>query len=1046
MNFSAWAIRNPVPPILAFILMTITGLMAFNRLDVQNFPDMSLPTISISASLDGAAAAQLETEVARKIEDRLTGLAMLDSVTTTITDGSVSISVAFRIGKDVQVALDEVQNAVDQARDDLPSGMNAPTVSKSSLGNSPLVTFVLSSDRLDDAELSWFIESDLARAIMAVEGVGEVGRLGGVDREIRVELNPNLLAGLGLSAEDVNTRLRAVQRDLSGGAAEVGNASQSFRVSAAVSSVEELRALPIPLPNGSWVRLDELGTVTDTHAARTSLAYLNGKPVIAAQIKRLTGYSDLAVVEDVRAAMEAFAASHPEVQIEEAYTTILPTKQNYEASMTMLYEGGIIAVIVVSLFLLDWRAALLAAVALPLSVIPTFLVMGYLGYSLNTVTLLALSLVVGILVDDAIVEVENIERHIQMGNPPYDAAMEAADEIGLAVIATTFTLIAVFLPTAFMDGVVGIIFKQFGITASVAVFCSLLVARLPTPMMAAYLMKSKAHAATQDGWLMRGYIATIRGALRHRWIPVTGVIGFLGLTLVLVMQLSTGFFPAQDDSQTRISITLPPGSTIEETDAIARRASEAAMGVEHVTAVFQATGSASTGGGPGGDGVSASVTSATIVVSLTNIDDRDVSQTEIEGKIRAAVADIPGARIEVGSGQSGTELQVTLTGDSSTALEQAAAALEADIRANIEGIGAVTSTAALQSPEIVITPDLERAASYGVTSQAIADTIRLATAGEYDSALSKLNLDVRQIPIRVTLDASVRDSIDRIRMIPVPATGGTVTLGAIADVRLGSAPSEISRLDRSRDVTISIELNGRNLSDVNAEVQALSSYRNLPSGVSFAEQGDLKRQTELFTSFASAMAIGIFCVYAVLVLLFHDFLQPITILTALPLALGGALFPQVITGTSFSMPSVIGLLLLMGIVTKNSILLVDYVIEARRRGMARFEALLDACHKRARPIVMTTISMSAGMAPAKMSLVEGDPSFRQPMATVVIGGLITSTFLSLLVIPVIYSFVDDLETGVRRWFRGRGREDSASAAAVATADAERDRIPGARLP
>ncbi|PTE13038.1 efflux RND transporter permease subunit, partial [Pseudogemmobacter blasticus] len=964
MNFSAWAIRNPVPPILAFILMTITGLMAFNRLEVQNFPDMSLPTISVSASLDGAAAAQLETEVARKIEDRLTGLAMLDSVTTTITDGSVSISVAFQIGKDVQEAQDDVQNAVDQARDDLPSGMNAPTVSKSSLSGSPLVTFVLSSDRLDDTELSWFIDNDLARAIMAVDGVGEVGRLGGVDREIRVELNANLLAGLGLSAEDVNTRLREVQRDLSGGAADLANASQSFRVGAAVSGVEDLRALPIPLPNGAWVRLDELGTVTDTHAALSSLAYQDGKPVIAAQIKRLTGYSDLAVVEDVRVAMEAFAAANPQVQIAEAYNTILPTEQNYDASMMMLYEGGIIAVIVVFIFLLDWRATLLAAVALPLSVIPTFLVMDYLGYSLNTVTLLALSLVVGILVDDAIVEVENIERHIQMGKPAYEAAMEAADEIGLAVIATTFTLIAVFLPTAFMDGVVGIIFKQFGITASVAVFCSLLVARLLTPMMAAYLMRSKAEAHQTDGWIMRTYLAAIRGALHNRWIPVMGVIAFMGLTFVLVSQLSTGFFPAQDDSQTRISITLPPGSTIEETDAIARRASEAAAGVEHVTGVFLATGSASTGGGPGGGGVSTSVTSATIVISLTNIDDRDVSQTEIEADIRAAIAAIPGARIEVGSGSSGTELQITLAGDSSLALEQAAAALESEIRANIAGIGTVTSSAALQSPEIVITPDLERAASYGVTSQAIADTIRVATSGAYDSALSKLNLDTRQIAIRVTLDASVRQSIEQIAMIPVPATGGTVTLGAIADISLGSAPSQINRLDRSRNVTISIELNGRNLSDVNAEVQKLSAYQNLPDGVSFAEQGDLKRQAELFTSFASAMAIGIFCVYAVLVLLFHDFLQPITILTALPLALGGALFPLVITGTSFSMPSVIGLLLLMGIVSKNSILLVDYVIEARRKGMPRFDALVDACHKRARPIVMTTIAMSAGMAPA----------------------------------------------------------------------------------
>ena len=550
-----------------------------------------------------------------------------------------------------------------------------------------------------------------------------------------------------------------MQRDLSGGEADVGSALQSFRVGAAVASVEELRALPIPLPNGALVRLDELGLIVDTHAAVSSLAYLDGKPVIAAQIKRLRGYSDLEVVESVQAAVAGHAAAHPQVTIEEAYNTILPTEQNYDASMTMLYEGGIIAVIVVFLFLMDWRATLLAAVALPLSVIPTFLAMDLLGYSLNTVTLLALSLVVGILVDDAIVEVENIERHVQMGKPAYDAAMEAADEIGLAVIATTFTLIAVFLPTAFMGGVVGIIFKQFGVTAAVAVFCSLLVARLLTPMMAAYMMKTKAQAHRQDGRIMRGYLWAIRGALRHRWIPVLGVAAFFGLTLVLLGQLSTGFFPAQDNSQTRISITLPPGATIEETDRIAQATASAARGVPHVTGVFLATGSAATSGGPGGGGTTASVTSADIVVDLTNIDDRDVSQTDIEADIRAALADIPGARIEVGSGSSGTELQVTLAGDESLLLEQAAAALETEIRARIGGIGNVTSSAALQSPEIVITPDLARAASYGVTSQAISGTIRVATSGAYDSALSQLNLDTRQVPIRVTLDPAVRTSM-----------------------------------------------------------------------------------------------------------------------------------------------------------------------------------------------------------------------------------------------------------------------------------------------
>lgn len=1008
MNFSAWAIRNPVPPILAFILLTLTGLMAFQRLDVQNFPDMDLPTIKISASLEGAAAAQLETEVARKIEDGLTGLDKLDSVTTTITDGSVTISVAFDVSKDGQVALDEVKNAVDGVQGDLPTDMNAPTVSKSNLGDSPLITFVVSSDTLDEAELSWFIDNDLERALMAVKGMGEVGRLGGVDREIRVKLNANLLDGLGISPAEVNARLKEVQRDLSGGKGEVGGESQSIRVLAGASSIEDLRATPIPLPNGAWVRLDEVGEVTDTHSERTSLAYLNGKPVIAARIKRQKGYSDLEVAQAARDAIARFAAAHPQVTIEEAYDTIRPIEENYTASMNMLYEGAALAVIVVFLFLRNWRATVLAATALPLSIIPTFLVMDLLGYSLNTVTLLALSLVVGILVDDAIVEIENIERHLDMGKTPYDAAMDASDEIGLAVIATTFSLVAVFLPTAFMAGIPGIIFRQFGITASVAVLCSLLVARLVTPMMAAYFMRPGNHGQDRpDGMIMRNYLRIVKGALQRRWIPVLGVIAFFGATLLLLSQLSTGFFPAQDNSQTQVKITTQPGATIEQTDAVATAASGILTGLDHVEKVFQATGSASTGGGPGGGSATNSVTAATLVIDLTPLSDRSISQSEIEEDLRRALEAIPGARIQIGGGGNGTQLQLTLAGDNSALLEQAAAALETQLR-SLPGIGEITSSAAMQSPEIIIKPDLARAASLGITSQGISDAIRVATSGAYDAALSKLNLPERQVPIRVMLDEGNRQALEQIAAIPVAGNGGNVALGAIAEISLGSSPSQIDRLDRQRNVTLTVALNGRNLSDVQAQAEQLSAYRDLPDGVHFVAQGDARRSSELFTSFASAMAIGVFCVYAVLVLLFGDFLQPVTILMALPLALGGALMPLVLTGTSFSMPAVIGLLLLMGIVSKNSILLVEYAIMARRGGASRFEALVDACHKRARPIVMTTIAMAGGMAPAALSLVEGDPSFRQPMAVVVIGGLITSTFLSLMVIPVVFTFIDDL--------------------------------------
>ncbi|MFT4162814.1 efflux RND transporter permease subunit [Shinella sp.] len=1019
MNFSAWSIRNPVPAILLFILLTVGGLLAFDKLPVQNFPDMDLPTIKVSASLEGAAPAQLETEVARKIEDKLASLSLLDHITTTITDGSVAINVSFQLEKDSEEALNEVRNAVDSASGDLPSQMQTPGVTKITVQGSPLLTYAVRSSRLDETELSWFVDNDMTKALLAVSGVGEVSRLGGIDREVHIDLNPQVMTSLGISAATVSSQLKSVQSDASGGRAEIGGAKQSIRTRGAVSSIEDLKALAIPLPSGELVRLDEIGTVTDSFSDRASIAYLDGEPVIAVQVKRSNGFSDTGVATAIETAMKDFAAANPDVEIVEAYSTVGPIVENYDGSMHMLYEGAILAVVVVWLFLCDWRATLLSAVALPLSVIPTFLVMYLSDFSLNTVTLLALSLVVGILVDDAIVEVENIARHLQMGKPPMEAALEAADEIGLAVIATTFTLVAVFLPTAFMSGIPGLIFRQFGVTAAVAVLASLLVARLLTPMMAAYVMK--AHPVEEkDGRIMRAYMALMKTCLSHRKLTVLGVCVFLGLSLSTIPLLSSGFLPASDDAQTKVTLTLQPGSTIEQTDALTRKAQEIVAGLPDVTRVFSAVGSASSGGGPDSSTTS-DTASATLVVNLTEISARDRKQAEIENDIRTALAVLPGVRVEVGTGGNGTTLEITLASDDSDTLDQAAGALEEELR-TLQGIGAVTSSASLQAPEIQIVPDLDRAAALGVTTEAISEAVRVATNGDYSASLAKLNLPQRQLSIRVRFDPSNRTTLDDIANLRVAGTRGSVDLGSVAEIRIGGSPSEINRIDRSRNVTLSVELNGRILGDVNREAQALPALKNLPDGVSLVEQGELQRSSELFESFGIAMAIGVFCIYAVLVLLFHDFLQPLTILMALPLSLGGALLPLVITGTSFSMPAVIGLLMLMGVVTKNSILLVEYAIMSRRAGLSRFDALVDACHKRARPIVMTTIAMGCGMLPVALSLSGGDGSFRQPMAIVVIGGLMTSTVLSLVVIPVIFTFVDDFLQGLKRLLHGKSED------------------------
>ncbi|MGO8021123.1 efflux RND transporter permease subunit [Rhizobium leguminosarum] len=1017
MNFSAWSIRNPVPAILLFVMLAVGGLWAFKQLAVQNFPDMDLPTITVTATLDGAAPTQLETEVARTIEDSFAALSYLDHITTTITDGTVSIKVSFKLEKDSEAALNEVRNAVDGVKGDLPAQMETPTVTKVTVQSSALVTYAIRSTALNETELSWFVDNDLTKALLSVPGVGQVNRIGGIDREVHVDLDPATMASLGVTATTVSSQLKAVQADTSGGLGEIGGTRQTLRTLGALPSVEALKALRIPLANGQQVRLDDVASVTDSFAERSSMAYLDGKPVIAVEINRSNGFSDSGVADDVDKAIKQFASKQSNVQIEDAYSTIGPIIENYNGSMHMLYEGAILAIVVVWLFLRDWRATILSAVALPLSVIPTFLVMYLCGFSLNMITLLALSLVVGILVDDAIVEVENIARHLQMGKRPIDAALEAADEIGLAVIATTFTLVAVFLPTAFMSGIPGLLFRQFGITAAVAVLVSLVVARLLTPMMAAYFMK--AHPVEQkDGRIMRAYMAIVKAAMNRRKTTVAVTAIVVALSLSTIPFLKSGFLPASDDARAQITLTLQPGATIEQTDAATRKAAEIVGKLTDVTRVFSSVGSVSSGGGPD-SGTTSDVGSATIVAVLSPIGERDRKQSEIENDIRQALSVLPGMRVEVGSGGNGTKLDITLASDDANVLDSASTALEEQLR-TLQGIGAVTSTASRQAPEIQITPDFARAAALGVTSSSVAEAVRVATDGEYSADLPKLNLPQRQVPIVVRFSPEARTSLDDIKNMRVAGTNGNVDLGSIADIRIGGSPSEIDRIDRMRNITLSVELNGRILGDVNREAQALPALQHLPSGVTLVEQGELQRSSELFQSFGLAMAIGVFCIYAVLVLLFHDFLQPLTLLMALPLSLGGALVPLVVTGTSFSMAAVIGLLMLMGVVTKNSILLIEYAIMSRRQGMSRFDALVDACHKRARPIVMTTIAMAAGMLPVALSLTGGDSSFRQPMAIVVIGGVMMSTLLSLIVIPVIFTFADDLDEGLKRLVRRRG--------------------------
>jgi multidrug efflux pump subunit AcrB len=1004
MNVSSWSIRNPTPAILAFIMLTLMGIMGFKAMKIQQFPDIDLPTVTVTASLPGASPAQMETEVARKLENSLANTQGLKHLYTKVQDGTVIITAEFRLEKGTQEAVDDVRAAVTRVRADLPRDLRDPTVAKVELAGLPILTYTIASPSMSEEELSWFVDNNVTKSLLSVRGVGAVARVGGVTRQVSVELDPAKLLALNATASDVSQQLRLIQQEASGGRADIGGMEQSVRTIATVQTAQEMAKIEVVLADGRHIRLDQVATVSDTIAERRSAALLDGRDVVGFEISRSRGYGEVEVAEGVLQVLDKLRNEHPDIEITEAFNFVDPVEENYIGSMNLLYEGAILAVLVVLAFLRNIRATIVAATALPLAVIPTFAVMYFMGFSINVVTLLSLSLVVGVLVDDAIVEIENIMRHLEMGKTPYQAAMEAADEIGLAVIATTFTLIAVFLPTAFMSGVPGKFFVQFGWTAAIAVLFSLVVARMLTPMMSAYILRPRVSHAL-PGWITL-YLKWATFCLKHRVLTLVGAAVFFFGSFALVPLLPTGFIPPDDLSQSQVTITLPPGSTFEQTYRMAERTRDIVAQNPHVKLIYTAIGGGSAGGDPFAPQGAADVRKAVLTLNFTPRQQRDIKKQDIEGQLREALQVLPGVRVKVGLGGSNDKYILVLAGENGQLLSEHAQKVMRDLR-TIPGIGNVTSTSSLVRPELVVRPDFARAADLGVTSAAIADTLRIATAGDYDQALAKLNLSDRQIPVVVKLRPDARQDLELLSRLVVPGARGPVMLGNVADLSIESGPSEIDRYDRMRNINFEIELNQQPLGEVEARALALPSLTELPQGVSVATVGDAEAMGELFQSFSLAMLTGVLCIYIVLVLLFKDFMQPTTILAALVLSVPGAFLALFITQTALSMPSMIGLIMLMGIATKNSILLVEYAIVSRReRGMNRAEALLDACKKRARPIVMTTLAMGAGMLPVALGI-GVDPSFRAPMAIVVIGGLITSTFLSLLVIPVVFTYVDD---------------------------------------
>ncbi|KIU28090.1 ABC transporter permease [Methylobacterium radiotolerans] len=1008
LNVSAWAIRKPLPSVVLFLVLMILGLVSFRSLPITRFPNIDIPIVSVTITQSGAAPAELQTQVTKWVEDSVAGVKGVKHILSTITEGTSTTTIEFRLEVNQDRATNDVKDAIAKIRQNLPRTIDEPIVSRVEIAGLPIMVYGASAPAMTPEDLSWFVDDVVARGLQSVKGVGGVERLGGVAREIRVTLKPDRLLALGITAADVNRQLRLTSADMAGGRAEVGGQEQSIRALAASASLETLAKTSIVVPGNRKVRLDELATLSDTAEEPRTFARFNGEPVVAFAISRANGASDADVSVGVAKKIAALHAANPNVRFDLIDTSVDNTIGNYHSAMMGLIEGAILAVVVVLLFLRDWRATLIAAVALPLSVLPTFWVMSALGFSLNAVSLLAITLVTGILVDDAIVEIENIVRHMRMGKSPYRAALEAADEIGLAVIAITATIIAIFSPVSFMGGIAGQYFKQFGLTIAAAVFMSLLVARLITPLLAAYFLRDHGPDHERDGLVMRGYTRLVAWSVRHKFITLVLGIACFAASIASTGLLPAGFLPAEDQARTLFVVELPPGARLADTVRVTDRIEEKIRALPEVKSVFV----------DGGRQLPAKkeVRLASLTINLVPKNTRHRTQKQLDAEVAAILREEPDLRFWALREGGQRDLALIIAGPDKAVVAEVAAKLQREAQ-QVPHLVNVMSTAPLDRTEVRIRPKPAVAADLGVSTDTIAETVRVGTIGDIGMNLAKFNATDRQIPIRVQLPESVRGRLSDLETLKVPVKGGTaVPLATVADISLGQGPTGIDRYDRAVRVALEGDMQGSDaLAELIAQVMNLPTAKNLPPGVTISQTGDAEVMGEVFEGFALAMGAGLMMVFGVLILLFGNFLQPLTILFSLPLSIGGAILALLICHMPISMPVVIGILMLMGVVTKNAIMLVDFAVEQIRAGVDRNVAIVDAGRKRARPIVMTTIAMAAGMVPSAMAYGIGG-EFRAPMAVAVIGGLIVSTVLSLVFVPAIFVLMDDLSRLLTRLF------------------------------
>ncbi|HWU18954.1 MAG TPA: efflux RND transporter permease subunit [Devosia sp.] len=1020
------SVNHPVFATMIMVAMLVFGIYSYQRLPIEQLPDIDFPVVAVVVSYPGASPEAVENDIVKPIEEAVNTIGGLDNIQSTSQSGQAMVLIFFDMSVNSQTAAQDVRDRLATVEAGFPTNAGDPQVLRFDPAELPVVSVAVSSQTLSPRDLTALTEDVIVARLSNISGVGRATVVGGVPRQLNVLVDPDKLNAFNVGVSQVIQALDQENQNLPAGSLTQGSQVQSIQVEGRIEQANDFLDIIVARQGGQPVYLRDVATIEDGQAEVESLALLNGERALAIDVVKTQGANTVGVAEDVRAAIANMQANElPEdVHLEIVRDNAVPVEDSFHAVQNMLIEGAVLAVLIVFLFLNSWRSTVITGLTLPISIIGTMIVLYFLGFTLNMMTLMALSLAVGILIDDAIVVRENIMRHLHMGKSHRQAALDGTNEIGLAVLATTLSIVAVFLPVAFMEGILGRFFLQFGVTVSVAVLISLFVAFTLDPMMSSVWYDPAAHPDAKRGpigkavaqfdrffqWVGEGYRKLLRWCLKFRKTTLAiAVASFIG-TFFLFPLVGVEFVPATDNGEFQVDIETPTGSSIDYTASKVRQIDATLKRFPEVAGTYATINAGTTTGD----------NKATIVVSMVEKAERSRSPQDMTDPVRRALEQIPGVEATVGAagglGGVAAPISIVIYGDNFTILEQLADQLMARLK-EIDGLIDIKSSLDDAQPVLGVRIERDLASDLGVSLQQIGSTLGPMLGGEEVTDWTAPNGDNYTVSVR--LPEWARNDVETLGSLPITQSGATgsnamVRLDQVAQIVQSQGPGEILRQDLSRQVSVTANVSGVELGSVTGALQAAVDSIDMPTGYRTSMGGDVEDLNETAGAAGSALLLAVIFIYLVLASQFGSFLQPVAIMASLPLALIGVMLGLLVGGSTLNMFSAIGFIMLMGLVVKNAILLVDNANQHVREGWNLYEALVEAGATRFRPIIMTTLAMIFGMLPLALSLHEGSGQ-NAPMAHAVIGGLLSSTALTLVVVPVMLTYIDSFSHFTRRF-------------------------------